>query len=159
MYILYREAECQLKRFYKLKNLLYEDSLRSFGYKTQGKTTNRASGYIKYIIPFATYFRLPFSVSYHRNWVLILKNGNFFHLKNELSYTQLFNIDPTYTDFQSTYSRYAREGSLMLSLRHPHIVQLLAATCSDGNGSDAIPPKLIFEFMVSSNLTYFYFFI
>ena len=44
------------------------------------------------------------------------------------------------------FHRYEREGHLMMSLRHPHIVQLLAAS----DGSDGNAPILVFEFMVSS---------
>ena len=53
--------------------------------------------------------------------------------------------DPTQVFcFQSYRDRYEREGKLMLTLRHPHIIQLLAAS----NGSGIEPPLLIFEFMV-----------
>ena len=57
--------------------------------------------------------------------------------------------------FQSYRDRYEREGKLMLTLRHPHIIQLLAA--SDGSGIE--PPLLIFEFMVrpQSSQSKFYF--
>nr|BAG55495.1 protein tyrosine kinase [Monosiga ovata] len=54
----------------------------------------------------------------------------------------------TCTD-EANQSRFLQEIELMKSLRHPHIVQMLAACTSDG------PPLMILEFMAEGSLDHF----